>query len=35
MVLADQDYIDSYKVSRILCLSDMDMSFHRQMGSTS
>ncbi len=32
LALADQDYIDSYRVSRILCLSDMDMAFHRQLG---
>ncbi|MBJ6128574.1 glycosyltransferase [Microvirga splendida] len=31
-VLAHLDFVDSYKVSRILCLSDMDMNFHRQMG---
>jgi len=31
-VLAHLDFVDSYRVSRILCLSDMDMSFHRQMG---
>ncbi|MBB4041497.1 glycosyltransferase involved in cell wall biosynthesis [Microvirga flocculans] len=31
-VLSHLDFIDTYKVSRILCLSDMDMSFHRQMG---
>ncbi|WP_230534635.1 glycosyltransferase, partial [Microvirga roseola] len=31
-VLADLDYVDTYKASRILCLSDMDMSFHRQLG---
>ncbi|MBB3018709.1 glycosyltransferase involved in cell wall biosynthesis [Microvirga lupini] len=31
-VLAHLDFVDTYKVSRILCLSDMDMSFHRQMG---
>jgi glycosyltransferase involved in cell wall biosynthesis len=31
-VLAHLDFIDAYKVSRILCLSDMDMNFHRQMG---
>ncbi|WP_157934045.1 hypothetical protein [Microvirga ossetica] len=31
-VLAHQSYINSYKVSRILCLSDMDMLLHRQMG---
>jgi glycosyltransferase involved in cell wall biosynthesis len=32
LALADQDYIDSYRVSRILCLSEMDMAFHRQLG---
>ncbi|MEE1610159.1 glycosyltransferase [Microvirga sp. CF3016] len=32
LALADQDYLDSYRVSRILCLSDMDMAFHRQLG---
>jgi glycosyltransferase involved in cell wall biosynthesis len=31
-VLADLDYVDTYKASRILCLSDMDMLFHRQLG---
>jgi glycosyltransferase involved in cell wall biosynthesis len=31
-VLAHPSYINSYKVSRILCLSTMDMNFHRQMG---
>jgi glycosyltransferase involved in cell wall biosynthesis len=31
-VLAHPNYINSYKVSRILCLSTMDMNFHRQMG---
>jgi glycosyltransferase involved in cell wall biosynthesis len=32
LALADQDYLDSYRVSRILCLSEMDMAFHRQLG---
>jgi glycosyltransferase involved in cell wall biosynthesis len=31
-VLADLDYVDSYRASRILCLSDLDMQFHRQLG---
>jgi glycosyltransferase involved in cell wall biosynthesis len=31
-VLADLEYVDTYKASRILCLSQMDMSFHRQLG---
>ncbi|QRM28269.1 glycosyltransferase family 4 protein [Microvirga sp. VF16] len=31
-VLAHSSYINGYKVSRILCLSDMDMLLHRQMG---
>jgi glycosyltransferase involved in cell wall biosynthesis len=31
-VLADLDYVDSYKASRILCLSEMDIQFHRQLG---
>jgi glycosyltransferase involved in cell wall biosynthesis len=31
-VLADLDYVDSYRASRILCLSELDMQFHRQLG---
>ncbi len=31
-VLADLDYVENYKASRILCLSEMDMNFHRQLG---
>ncbi len=31
-VLADLEYVENYRVSQVLCLSDMDMSFHRQLG---
>jgi glycosyltransferase involved in cell wall biosynthesis len=30
--LADVDFVDSYKAARILCSSELDVSFHRQMG---